>query len=144
MKTNNYTPPHDHEAEVGMLACVLIAPKAQAALLVSKLSDDLWDDPRHKLIYQTLVQLKKEGKALDSVSLYQKLKDFRNSADIKDYTLTIADAAPSYANWPTYHDTLTDRAWRRRVLEKLRALAIDVCDTGQNIKDIAVRLREVI
>lgn len=139
---HDYTPPHDHEAEAGMLACVLVAPKAQAILLLSKLNDDLWDDPRHKMVYHGLARLKKLGKPLDTVALWQQVKDDHAPLEL-GFISQLADRTPSFANWPTYYDTIVDRAWRRRVLSQLRALALDVCDTSQQIKSIEQKIREI-
>lgn len=143
---DSYTPPADTEAEAGMLACVVTAPsRADAVMLLDKIrfNNRLWYDARHSMICSVLENLDVMAKPLDEIQLYQSVKDNKLSDGLKQYVLGLACSTVSFHNWPTYYETIVDRAWRRKVLEQLRALTQNVCDTSKPVKDITQKIKEM-
>lgn len=138
-------PPHDTEAEAGALACVLTADNAPE--LQRQLALDFFYDERHRTIFRVLQVLRIEGKPLDPVCLAQKLRDLGqiDEAGGIEYLVALPDASPSPANFPTFLETLTDRATRRAVLRDaadLQALASNPAIAGTVLATAARKMGE--
>jgi hypothetical protein len=137
-------PPHDTAAEAGALACVLQSDGDAAAMLDALTLDSFYDE-RHRTVYRTLAALRRANAPLDLVALLQRLRDKGNLADAGgfEYVTALPDQSPSPANWPTYFETLCDRATRRCALRdaaELSTLAQDTSLPAAAIADAARRL----
>ncbi len=140
-------PPHDTAAEAGALACVLQSDGYAGAML-DQLHLDQFYDERHRTIYRTLAALRRAAAPLDVVALLQRLRDKGNLPDAggAEYVTALPDATPSAANWPTYFETLCDRATRRNALRgaaELSQLAQDTSLPAAAIADASHRLLEL-
>jgi predicted transcriptional regulator len=124
-------PPFDEAAEAGALGCILCAANGDAAGMLDALTVDDFYDVRHREIYTALRRLRLDLDPLDSVALLQWLKDNGKieAAGGMDYLTALPDKTPSPANWPTYRETLCDRATRRAVLRD----AADLAEAASNI-----------
>jgi len=139
-------PPHDTAAEAGALACVLQSDGDAAAMLDALTLDSFYDE-RHRTVYRTLAALRRANAPLDLVALLQRLRDKGNLADAggSEYVAGLPDAAPSPAAWPTFYDTLRDRATRRCALRdaaELSRLALDTSIPAATLADASRRLLE--
>lgn len=137
--------PHDDEAEAGALACVLAADNGDAGPMLDQLTVESFYDQRHRVIYQTLAAMRRDNTSLDLVALNQRLKDRGNlaAAGGLEYLASLPDQTPSPANWPTYFETVQDRATRRCALRdaaELSGLALDTSLPAAAIADAARRL----
>lgn len=147
---NGYTdalPPHDDEAERGALACVVTARLETGLLHFAELELSHFYDVRNRTIFGALRSLQSAGKPLDHVSLYQWLKDSDQIQDAggKSYIFELPDATPSEANFPTFLETLRDRAARRAALHdagELRRLAEDPSIPRTTLQDACRRMAE--
>jgi replicative DNA helicase len=66
-------PPHNLEAEEGVLACCLIDSSVYDDIAIN-LSDDMFYVERHKLLWESMGKLLGDGKGLDEVNLLEQLK----------------------------------------------------------------------
>jgi len=139
-------PPFDEAAEAGALACVLQSDGDAAAMLDALTLESFYDE-RHRTVYRTLAALRRANAPLDLVALLQRLRDKGNLADAGgfEYVAGLPDAAPSPAAWPTFYDTLRDRATRRCALRdaaELSRLALDTSIPAATLADASRRLLE--
>ena len=137
-------PPHDPEAEAGALACVLCADGEAEAMLDQLDASDFYDH-RHREVYTALHFLRKAGKPLGVVALAQRLRDTGTTDDAGGtiYIATLPDQTPSEANFPTFLDTVRDRATRRATVRdavELANLAQDPRITKKTLGDAARRM----
>jgi len=141
-------PPHDTAAEAGALACVLLADGDAAAAMLDKLDVDSFYDVRHQVIYRTLAALRRANAELDVVALTQRLRDKGNMEDAggAEYVTALPDQTPSPAAWPTFFETVCDRATRRCALRdaaELSSLALDTTVPAAALADASHRLLEL-
>ena len=139
-------PPFDEAAEAGALGCVLLADGDAPRLLEELDAADFYDQ-RHRAIYAALRRLRADGQPLSAIALIQLLRDRRQLADAGgfEYVAGLPDAAPSPAAWPTFYDTLRDRATRRCALRdaaELSRLALDTSIPAATLADASRRLLE--
>jgi len=140
-------PPFDEAAEAGALGCVLLADGDAPRLLEELDAADFYDQ-RHRAIYAALRRLRADGQPLSAIALIQLLRDRGQLADAGgfEYVAGLPDAAPSPAAWPTFYDTLRDRATRRCALRdaaELSRLALDTSLPAAAIADAARRLLDL-
>ncbi len=110
--------PHDQQAEAGALACVLTAEHTRAVQYLDELHEDYFHDGRHLTVFRALLRLNEDGARLDSVALYQTLRDDFEIDDAGGaaYIAVLADSAPSPENHPTYLAAIRKLARRRAML----------------------------
>ncbi|HEX7653220.1 MAG TPA: DnaB-like helicase N-terminal domain-containing protein, partial [Verrucomicrobiae bacterium] len=120
-------PPHDEEAERAALGCILLdadrSPNEQEALL-GQLRPSLFYLESHKVILSAMADIKGGNHALDAITLYSYLKNKGtvDQAGGLEYIQKLPDATPSVWNFPTYLDTLREKALRRWTLSKQKRL----------------------
>ena len=142
-------PPHDDQAEAGALACVMISPIGEGAALLDQLDGSDFYDIRHREIYTALAFLRKAGKPLDVVALAQRLRDTAKTEDAGGtlYIATLPDQTPSEANFPSFLDTVRDRATRRATVRdavELAGLALDPRISEKTLLGARRRIGEVL
>lgn len=112
-------PPHSHEAEQGVLGCIMLDPQNSLPMCIDKLRGfEVFYDLRHQTIYQVLLQMWDDQKAIDMITLQQVLKDRNELENIGGmaYLSALADATPSAANLEYYADIVQQRYLKRKVI----------------------------
>jgi len=135
-------PPYDESAEAGALACVLQTGDDRQ---LDELEPDYFYDPRCERVYGALKALADDLKPLDTVSLFQWLKDHGGlDLDVhREFVITLADQAPSPENFASYLDTLRDRSTRRAILRdttELQRIAVNPAVPLESVSAIADKL----
>ena len=100
-------PPHDIEAEQGILACILLSPEECAGICCEKDAVAEWMyDLRHQSIFGTMLEMYGDRAAIDMTTLHSKLKSKGLIEEVGglDYIQTLPDMVPSAANLPSYLD----------------------------------------
>jgi hypothetical protein len=135
--TEDTLPPHDDAAEAGALGCVLLA-NGTAAELFDQLHAEHFYDVRHQQVFSALRCLRTDGKALDTVTLAQWLRDKNRVEDAGGiaYIASLPEQTPSEANFPSFLETLDDRALRRAVL-------LDTGDLRSKAEDPAIATEQL-
>lgn len=146
VEESSLLPPHDVIAEAGALGSVL-SSNGNAAELFSRLNLDLFYDERHRGVFRALDCVRIDGKPLDPVGLFQWLRDKGRleAAGGFDYVAALPNQCPSPENFPSYLETLQDRATRRAVLNdavELEQLARNLALPVGAIHDSAKRMAE--
>src|SRR5690242_12143756 len=99
-------PPHAIEVEQGDLGCILISPNdcMGQCLAALKAGPDTFYDLRHQAIYQALAEMFDKREPIDTVTLFQKLKDNKLIVEVGglQYITSVPDIVPSAANLAWY------------------------------------------
>src|SRR5271170_1728632 len=77
-------PPHSIEAEQGVLGCVLLSPHDCMGECIEKLKagGDVFYDLKHRILFETLMEMYDEKEAIDSITLQQRLKNVQQLENV--------------------------------------------------------------
>lgn len=113
-------PPYSEEAERGALGCCLIdgVNAVARAVEVLKAGAEAFYNLRHRAVFEVMVQLEGDGKAVDPVTVWQKVKDLGYEPKVGQLSdvLALMEATPSAANLDYYLDIIRQKHLARRVL----------------------------
>lgn len=128
-------PPHDQEAEQGVLGCQLIAPnecilEAQLAL---KGEASAYYDLRHREIQSVLFDMWDERVPVDLITVQSRLADRGLLEQIGGvaYLSRLQDSVPSAANLPAYLATVTEKRRLRQALATAMNFVSAVYDAAE-------------
>lgn len=114
------TPPHSLEAEQGVLGCLLLAPREGVGRCLERFSRgaEVFYDPRHQIIFETVVELCDANQPADLVTIGQRLRDKKALESVGGYPYlqSLLEAVPSAANLDYYADIVRQKYLLRRVL----------------------------
>ncbi len=120
---NNITIPKNVDAEISLLACVLM-DGSQIIALSDELEEEDFYDPKNRIIYRSMLNLYTKGSKLDLTTVFTELKN-QNLLDAAGGASYISDIA-SHSYTTSYIDdyiTLVKSAsLKRRTLESLNDL----------------------
>jgi len=117
-------PPHSEEAEKGVLGSILLDPVGVMDLSVEQqLIPESFYIPAHRLIYGTLLDLSQEGKAIDVVTVAERLKAAGTLDRIGGavYLDRLIDSTPTAAHAEYYIDIVRQKHLLRCIIECSRA-----------------------
>lgn len=113
-------PPHSVEAEKGVLGCVLLAPREGVGACFEQFArgEDFFYDPRHQVIFSTIVELCDQQAAVDLVTLGARLQDKGVLETVGGYAYLseLLDAVPSAANLGYYLAIVREKYLLRRLI----------------------------
>ena len=129
-------PPHDLEAEKGLLGCLLTEPhqtQPEAQLRLHKDGMPLYD-LRHQEIWHALVEMQDSGAHIDLVTLRSHLRDNNRLEQIGGmaYLMDLQAATPSWMNMPYYLDIVMEKFRLRRLVAACAAAVERVYDPEQS------------
>ena len=116
--------PRSVEAETALIGCILIDEN-----LILEASDILvpndFYDQKNKLIFRAMVNLSKEGKNIDVMTVVSALQanNLLDQCGGLEYISSIADYSYSTLNFRSYCDLVSDAAIKRVTIQKLSELA---------------------
>ena len=111
-------PPHDREAEQGVLGAMLLSPNTVLDIVEILTPDDFYH-PAHALIYKAIIDLFAESKDIDPVIVAGRL-DRQNELDRvggAPYLHTLISSVPTAANARYYAEIVDEKATLRRLVE---------------------------
>lgn len=113
-------PPHSHEAEQGVLGCILLSPQDCLGVCIEKLKrgSEVFYDLRHQQIYELLTEMYDQKEAIDLITVQQQLKDRNLLEGIGGiaYLAGLVDAVPSAANLEYYLEIVREKYLLRRMI----------------------------
>lgn len=115
----------NRDAEMAVIGSCLISPDAVKQVSV-KLKPEHFFIPAHKFLYFALCLLSEDGKPIDLMLLYGKIREIGRMEECggEDYVLSCAQCVPSSYNAEYYADLVLD-AWARREYEVISEMAGD-------------------
>ena len=114
-------PPHDIEAERGVLGCILEAPEASMGLLTESLAQAgtaLFYDLAHQTIYGVCREMHAGQQPIDLITLQARLRDLKVLEAVGGipYLSELQDAVPTALNLPAYMAVVRDKWLLRQLL----------------------------
>jgi len=125
-------PPHDVEAEQGVLGCALLDPAAAVGWLIEKTRGDasLFYDLRHQTIFHVLREMYESQTGIDLITVQARLKQREALEQIGGipYLSELQDRVPSAANLSEYYAVVLEKHKLRRLLQTCTSIAGRVFD----------------
>jgi len=123
--------PYDLEAEISLLAALLIEPDTQP----TSRPQDFYSD-RHRIVYESLTALKERGESLTPVTLADHLRGRRalENAGGVDFVAALLDAVPSSVGYEHHARIVRDKASLRRLIaacQETMQQAMTATDPGE-------------
>ncbi len=128
--------PHQPEAEMAFLACILMEPE-RMGLLVGRTREDWFYAGTHKQLWTCFHHFHATGQPFDPIHVIAWAKGnpdetVRNNAPRLEKTVgDLISYVPTTQNFDTYFATVEDAAMRRRLMRMGRALHTAATDTAQ-------------
>ncbi|PRQ11058.1 replicative DNA helicase [Corynebacterium sp. 13CS0277] len=111
-------PPHDNEAEQGVLGAMLLS-SSTIADIVEELSPEDFYKPAHQIIYRAILDLYTENKEVDPVIVSARLDRANDLTRVggAPYLHTLVQAVPTAANARYYAEIVAEKAILRRLVD---------------------------
>ncbi|MFQ6861383.1 MAG: replicative DNA helicase [Beduini sp.] len=139
------TLPHDTEAERSILGAMLLSKEVCYEVIGSLMPEDFYLD-RHRMIYDTMIDIHKKNMPIDITTLTAHLKDKQilDKAGGVEYLLELSESVPTTAHSRYYMRILEDKSMLRKlikeatsIIEKATGEVDDVGDfVGETEKDL--------
>jgi replicative DNA helicase len=114
-------PPHSLEAELGVLACIMLSPSECLGECIEKLkaNAEVFYDLRHRTIYENMVEMYDSKQPIDTITLQQRLKDKQQLDGVGGlaFLSALPDAAPSAANLGYYLEIVREKYILRKMIQ---------------------------
>ena len=114
------TMPHNQEAEMALLGCLLMDNEI-AADIVDKLHEDDFYTERHQVILRAMQRVFNERKPVDLVTVSDQLESDAclDKAGGISYLTDLTQITPSSANYKSYHEIVSRDSMNRRLMTSL-------------------------
>lgn len=132
-------PPQNKEAEQSVLGAMLL-DKDAVINVAGWLKAEHFYDPKHKSIYESLVELFEEGQPIDLVTVSDKLKGKKALAKVggRAYLTDLVGFVPTSAHAEEYGEIVKDNAVRRGLISasaRITELSFDEATSLQDVVD---------
>ena len=138
-------PPHNLDAERGVLGSILLLPPVcdDVALLVR--SEDFYDDA-NRIVYEHMLALHDSGRRIDQTLLIERL---RTSGEFEliggmAYLIKVLDSVPHAANATHYAQIVRDKATLRSLIHSSTDILREVYEETHEARDLLNRAEEKI
>ncbi|MFA6535970.1 MAG: replicative DNA helicase [Candidatus Paceibacterota bacterium] len=134
-------PPHNLESEQALLGSVMLRPDALNEVLDLVNAESFYTE-RHRLIYETMIELWGKGQAIDSLTLSARLNDKGALEQVggMSYLSELTNAVPSSVNVEHYAKIVQKKYMMRRLIhasEQIGALGYNEENELEEIMDEA-------
>ncbi|MCF7848584.1 MAG: replicative DNA helicase [Kiritimatiellales bacterium] len=122
-------PPHNEEAERGVLGSILLDPDTVLDKCLTKhLASGAFYDRRHQVLFQQLVDMSQGNKAMDAITIadWLKSKGVLDKIGGYDYLIQLQDSTLVSAHAEHYTDIVLEKYLYRRLIEQSNT-TIDEC-----------------
>lgn len=141
---SNWIMPNSPEAEKSLLGCLIVAPRDMSQEATSRLSEEVFYDQRHRLIFAAVRSLHEANLPVDSVTLPQKLSDLGQLEAVGGYgyIAQLIAEVPTPTNIFTYADIVRDKYLLRRVMIACAEVLQSVKESSDDPKPVLERAQE--
>src|SRR5947209_14507216 len=140
-------PPHDLEAEMSVLGAILISDRTLYALVIEEglKAEDFYRE-RHRLIYDAMLALYREGEPIDVLTVAEQLKQKGRLDDVGGDSAVdaLAGAVPSVANARRYAQIVRENALMRRLLSATYEIQTEVAEHRYAPRDLVERAEKAV
>lgn len=125
-------PPHNNEAEQSVIGAIFLEPQALITASEILMPDDFYRTA-HQKIFQTMLTLSDQGKAIDVVTVTEELSAKKELEDVGGltYLMELANAVPTAANIAHYAKIVEEKALLRRLIR----VATKIVEDGYTRED---------
>ncbi|MBI5706478.1 MAG: replicative DNA helicase [Armatimonadetes bacterium] len=129
-------PLHSMDAEMSALGSMMYGERP-AEQVFAALGEDDWYVPAHRELFRAMLQLQRENKAIDLVTLKQELSRRGRLEEVggEDYLIRVMQAVPSPANASYYARIVVDNATMRRLEDSAHQIVKMVRDPELEVDD---------
>lgn len=119
-------PPHNQEAEQSVIGAIFLEPQALITAAEVLVPDDFYRTA-HQRIFQTMIRLSDQGKAIDVVTVTEELSAKKELEDVGGiaYLSELANAVPTAANIVYYARIVEEKALLRRLIRVATSIVED-------------------
>ncbi|WP_391206000.1 replicative DNA helicase [Psychrobacillus sp. L4] len=119
-------PPHNQEAEQSVIGAIFLEPQALITAAEIIMPEDFFR-VAHQKIFQTLLRLSDQGKAIDVVTVTEELSAKKELEDVGgiSYISEIANAVPTAANIAHYAKIVEEKSILRRLIRVATSIVED-------------------
>ncbi len=138
-------PPQNLEAEVAVLGSMLIEEEAISQAIEVLTVDHFYKD-EHKKIFQGMINLFNENKAIDLVTLTERLNHdgALNDAGGPSYLAYLTTAVPTAANVMYYARIVKEKFILRHLINNATQIVTDCYDTTEDVEGLLDRAEKAI
>ncbi len=132
------TPPHDLNAERGVLGGMMLSKDAIADVVEKVRGNDFYR-PAHELIYEAIIDLYGRGEPADMLTVSNELSKRGELQRVGGgaYIAELVDMVPTAANAGYYADIVVERAVLRRLVEAgTRIVQLGFATDGGEVEDV--------
>ena len=117
-QTGGRVPPQHIDSEKALLGAIMIRPMAMIDVADILAAREFYAD-KHRVIYETMVELHKKGDPIDLISLSTRLEDTKQLDRIggNAYLSELADAVPSASNAEYYARIVKSKSIKRELID---------------------------
>jgi replicative DNA helicase len=138
-------PPYSEEAERGVLGSALLDAARVIDLCVErKILPDSFHTPAHRIIYECLLDMNKDGRVIDLLTLGEKLEaaDGLERVGGRAYLLELVDSTPTAAHAEHYIEIVRQKHLLRTVIDCSRQAIDDCYDADEDADEILGRAEQ--
>lgn len=138
-------PPHNEEAERGVLGCALLDFQRVIDLCVlHKITPDAFYVPQHRLIYETLLVMNQSGRPADLLSVNGRMRTdgLIDRLDHPGYLDELVDSTPTAAHAEYYIQEVRERFILRTMIERAREIIDECYETTEDADDVLSQAEE--
>lgn len=130
--------PNSIEAEQSLLGSLMLYEKSMRIVVEAALSSDDFYLEAHRRIFDVMMTLNEERKAVDITTVNTKLNDLELLPIIggTDYLMQLQDASVTSANSLSYVTIIQSKAYARRLIEVGQTIADDGFDGSIELDDL--------
>jgi replicative DNA helicase len=138
-------PPHNKEAERGVIGGVLRDPDTLPTVQQIIRTDNFYFDA-HQKIFQAIVDLSQEGQPTDLVLLYERLRKNKQLEDVggKEYLVELWESVPTGANAEYHARLVRDAAMVRSLIHTGNEILRDAYDRTQSAEELVAQAERKI
>lgn len=119
-------PPHNQEAEQSVIGAIFLEPQALITAAEIVMPEDFYR-VAHQKIFQTMLRLSDQGKAIDVVTVTEELSTKKELEDVGgiSYISEIANSVPTAANIGHYAKIVEEKSILRRLIRVATTIVED-------------------
>jgi replicative DNA helicase len=140
-------PPHDEAAEASVLGAIMLADRWLDTISVDvRLRAEDFYRPRHRLIFQAMIELNSDSEPIDSLTVANRLTERGNLEDAggKDYVETLVTRIPAIGNTKQYAQIVKENALLRGLIQASHDIQTAVSEREGDPQQLVERAQQLV
>ncbi len=130
--------PQNIDAEIYLLASILIDNESFDKISSFKVATDDFYDERHRDIFRAILELRKESRPVDTITLREKLisMGLLDKVGGSEYVSSLTDRVPTTANIEYYSEIVKSKSMLRQLIYVSKDIIVKSFDNPNNVKSL--------